>query len=81
MEPLEIELAYIQQLVDEDVARLLYQHFDWEVLDACSELFDLDISNITRPLDVLPELIARKADQHLPEGKAERFKVTSTEVV
>ena len=74
METLEIELAYIQELLDEEVVRVLCQHFEWHMLEECSDLFDLDISNIKRPVDILPNLIMQKSDEHLSAEKAERFK-------
>lgn len=74
METLEIELAYIHQLMDEEVARVLYQHCHWDVLANCAQLFDLDVSSLEAPLDVLPGLVMRKADEHLSKAKAKRFK-------
>ena len=80
METLEIELSYIHQLIDEEVARVLYQHFDWHMLEDCSDLFGLDISNIKRPVDILPSLIMQKSDEHLSAEKAERFKAVWQEL-
>lgn len=74
MEPLEIELACIQQLMDEEVELLVEQFLCWEQLETCETLFDLDISHIPRPLEILPDLVIRKADERLPEEKAKRFK-------
>jgi len=74
METLEIELAYIQELLDDDIARVVNQHLEWEALKNCSELFALDVDHIPNPLDVLPNVVMRKADEHLSEDKAERFK-------
>jgi len=74
MATLEIELSYIQQLVDEDVAKVLYQHCNWGMLADCAVVFDLDVSGINTPLDVLPGLVMRKADERLPKTKAKRFK-------
>lgn len=36
METLEIELAYIQELLDEEVVRVLHQYFEWHMLEDCS---------------------------------------------
>ena len=74
METLEIELAYIQDLLDDDIARVLNQHLEWEALTNCSQLFDLDVAHVQNPLDVLPDVVMRKADQRLSEDQAERFK-------
>jgi|AACY02.16.fsa_nt_gi hypothetical protein len=74
METLEIELAYIQEPLDDEIARVLNQHLEWEALTNCSHLFDLDVEHIQNPLDVLPNMVMRKADQRLSEGQAERFK-------
>jgi hypothetical protein len=74
MDTLEIELACIQELIDEEVELLVEQFLCWEDLENCEVLFDLDISDIPRPLEVLPDLVMRKADERLPEAKAERFK-------
>lgn len=74
METLEIELSYLPQLLDDEVARILYQQCTWGMLADCAQLFDLDASNIKRPLDVLPVLIVRKADERLSKEKAKRFK-------
>ncbi|PXW69297.1 hypothetical protein C7964_103817 [Loktanella sp. PT4BL] len=74
METLEIELAYLQELLDDDIGRVLNQYLEWEALTNCSELFDLDVGHIQNPLDVLPDMVMLKADQRLSEGQAERFK-------
>lgn len=74
METLEIELACMQELIDEEVALVVEQFFCWEQLENCETLFDLDISKIPRPLEVLPDLVMRKADERLSQAKAERFK-------
>lgn len=74
MEALEIELAYIQDIMDEEIEIVLYQCLEWETLKNCSELFNLDIDRVQNPLEILPEMIIRKADEHLPEDKAARFK-------
>ena len=74
METLEIEVSYIQQLVDEEVALVVRQFLHWEQLEDCVSLFDLDASNIQYPALVLSELIPRKADEHLSEEDAKKFK-------
>lgn len=74
METLEIELACMQELIDEEVALVVEQFFCWEQLENCETLFGLDISKIPRPLEVLPDLVMRKADERLSQAKAERFK-------
>lgn len=74
METLEIALAYIHELLDDEVARVLNQYLEWEALTNCSELFDLNVDHIPNPLDVAPYVVMHKADEYLPEEKAERFK-------
>ena len=74
METLEIELSYIQHLVDEEVALVVQKFLHWEQLEDCVSLFDLDASNIPHPALVLSELIPRKADEHLSEEDAKKFK-------
>ena len=46
----------------------------WDDLQLCASTFDLDISNMTDPNETFEALIVKKADQHLPEAKAEAFK-------
>lgn len=74
METLEIELAYIQQLMEDEVLDVLQQYHLWEVLQDCALVFDIDVSNIKDPCEVLPDLVMSKADERFSEPKAERFK-------
>jgi hypothetical protein len=74
METLEIELSYIQRLVDEEVARVVRQFAHWEMLEDCSSVFDLDVSHIKDPMRALSDLIKRKADEHLSQDQAQMFK-------
>lgn len=74
METLEIEINYLQELIDDEVSQLLEQFLLWQDLQDCALVFDINVSNIKEPITVLPDLIMRKADEHLPEAKAERFK-------
>lgn len=60
--------------MDDDIARVLNQYLEWEALTNCSELFDLKVDHIQNPLDVLPDVVVRKADEHLSKGQAGRFK-------
>lgn len=74
MKPLEIELSYLEDLLDADVQRVLMQCWYWDMLNECADVFDIDIANFDAPSDLLPEMILRKADEHLPEAHAEAFK-------
>ena len=74
METLEIEISYLQELIDEEVSQLLEQFLLWQDLEDCALVFDINISNIKEPMTVLPDLIMRKADELLSEAKADRFK-------
>lgn len=74
METLEIEISYLQELIDDEVSQLLEQFLLWQDLQDCALVFDINVSNIKEPMEVLPDLIMRKADEHLPEAKADRFK-------
>lgn len=74
METLEIEIGYLQELIDEEVMQVLQQFRLWQDLQDCALVFDINVSNIEDPIEVLPDLIMRKADEHLPEAKADRFK-------
>ena len=81
METLEIELSYIQRLVyNEEVEDVIFRHCDWVKLEQRSKLFGHDISDITRPLDILPDLVMRVADETLPAEKAQRFKAAWQEL-
>jgi hypothetical protein len=73
MEALEIELAYLPKLLDEDVRRVAHQHFHWDMLLDCADLFGLDIDHINYPLDDLPDLILRKSDEYLSKEQAQAF--------
>ena len=74
METLEIELSQLRDLIDEDVLVLLGRTQIWSDLQLCASTFDIDISNIKDPNETLHDLIMRKADQSLPEAKANAFK-------
>ena len=74
MKPLEIELSYLEDLLDEDVQRIIMQCWYWQMLNDCAAVFDLDVANIEVPFDLLPKMILRKADEHLSEAKADAFK-------
>ena len=43
METLEVEIGYIQQLMDDEVSRVLQQFYCWEMLEDCASVFDLDV--------------------------------------
>lgn len=74
METLEIEMGYLQELIDEEVIQVLRQFRLWQDLQDCALVFDINVSKIEDPIEVLPDLMMRKADEHLPEAKADRFK-------
>lgn len=74
MEALEIEISYLQELIDDEVMQVLQQFLLWQDLQDCALVFDINVSNIKEPMEVLPDLIMRKADEHLPQAKAHRFK-------
>lgn len=74
MDTLEIELSYLPKLIDVEVAQVIHKQGRWSELLACTKTFDLDISHITPPLDMLGSLIEHKADQRLSAARAERFK-------
>ena len=74
METLEVEIGYIQQLMDDEVSRVLQQFYCWEMLEDCASVFDLDVSSIAPPQAVLTELIVRKSDEYLSAAKSDRFK-------
>lgn len=74
MDTLEIEIGYIQQLMDDEVLHVLQQFYCWEMLEDCASVFDLDVSNISPPQAVLSELIVHKSDEYLSEEKSDRFK-------
>ena len=74
METLEIELSRLRVLIDEEVLLLLGRTQTWSDLQLCASTFDIDISNIKDPNETFYNLIIQKADQHLPETKAEAFK-------
>jgi hypothetical protein len=73
MEQLEIELAHLPKLLDEEVRSLAYKNSFWEMLQDCAEVFELDVDHLSYPLDDLPELILRKSDEHLPNEQAQAF--------
>jgi len=74
MDTLEIEIGYIQQLMDDEVLHVLRQFYCWEMLEDCASVFDLDVSSIAPPQEVLSELIVHKSDEYLSEAKSDRFK-------
>ena len=53
MDTLEIEIGYIQQLMDDEVLHVLRQFYCWEMLEDCASVFDLDVSSIAPPQEVL----------------------------
>ncbi len=73
-EQLEFELIYLLDLVDEELISVLEKMNAWDDLQVCAAIFDLDITAVTDPSDIFDELILQKADQHLPEAKANAFK-------
>jgi len=75
METLEVEIGYIQQLMDDEVSRVLQQFYCWEMLEDCASVFDLDVSSIAPPMMVISDLILRKSDEYLSAAKSDRFKV------
>ena len=74
MDTLEIEIGYIQQLMDDEVLHVLQQFYCWEMLEDCASVFDLDVSSIAQPQAVLSDLIMRKSDEYLSEAKSGRVK-------
>jgi hypothetical protein len=74
METLEIELSYIQQLIDDEVIQAFHQYYNWDRLEDCALLYNLDVSDIDTPSETVSRLINRKADEYLSEHQAERFK-------
>jgi hypothetical protein len=74
METLEIELSYIQHLIDDEVIQAFHQYYNWDVLEDCALLYNLDVSDIDTPSETVSRLISRKADEYLSEHQAEKFK-------
>ena len=74
METLEVEIGYIQQLMDDEVSRVLQQFYCWAMLEDCASVFELDVSSITPPMPVISDLIMRKSDEYLSAAKSDRFK-------
>lgn len=73
MNALEIELSHLPKLLDEEVRRLACQHYYWNMLQDCAEVFELDVEHLNFPLDAMPELILRKSNEHLSQEQAQAF--------
>ena len=76
MATLEIELSYLPLLIDTEVEEVLEQLCHWKMLYDCAAVFPIDVGHIDFPLNKLPELISRKADEYLTNDRAEAFKRT-----
>lgn len=74
METLEIELSYIQHLIDDEVIQAVHQYYNWEILEDCASLYALDVSYIDDPAKSISGIIYRKADEYLSAPQAEKFK-------
>lgn len=74
MEKLDITLAHIKHLIDDDVIKAIAKCANWEALHDCASIYPIEISHLNDPEDELVQLILSKADEHLSERTAEQFK-------